>query len=144
MYVARVLQQHQYSDSRPTVLISSSRALRAVAEDRGHLLQKPSCWEPIDRMSIIDGPEQDYTVRFELGDSTRPASLVSGRRGVGITRWSAALRRFLPSLSIHVTTTAASNRNQRPACALACQLHPACRRRAAITPQALPLPTTRQ
>ena len=56
------------------------RALSAVARcwgRRQQLLKKPWPWDPIVRISIIDAPEQDDTVRFEVGEQLRLALMTS-------------------------------------------------------------------
>jgi hypothetical protein len=59
-----------------------SRALQAVAGAEA-ILKKNRVGSPIGGISIIVPPEQDYTVRFELGDSSTHhrdgCSLVSDR-----------------------------------------------------------------
>jgi hypothetical protein len=57
-------------------LPSHLRALRAVAGGEA-ILKENRAGSPIGGLSIIVPPEQDYTVRFELGDSSRTAEMAA-------------------------------------------------------------------
>jgi hypothetical protein len=100
--LSRGVLRSSLSCTAPHDLYERWRDMRQVCRAAFKKNHRPGI--PIVRISIIDAPEEDYTVRFEVGEHTRLALMTSSLTSACAMPSLATVRLYCLSPTIHVTT----------------------------------------